>query len=117
MREIKFRAWNLDHKWMDDFFFVSSSGIAHDTPSKTYDTPNTEIEENPSLILMQFTGLKDKRGVDIYFDDVVYIAGYGDLQVEDLGDLMILVDATMENDVGGILGNIHENPELLEANK
>ena len=112
--EIKFRAWDLTNKWMDDHFFVCSvSGVAHDTPSKTYDTPNTEVEENLNLVVMQYTGLKDSNGVEIYEGDVVCIAGYGDYHAE--FPFMILYDAAPENDIGGILGNIYENPELLEG--
>tara|TARA_R110002110_G_scaffold250415_1_gene466526 strand:+ start:90 stop:446 length:357 start_codon:yes stop_codon:yes gene_type:complete len=112
--EIKFRAWDLTNKWMDDHFFVCSvSGVAHDTPSKTYDTPNTEIEKNPNLIVMQYTGLKDSKGVEIYDGDVVYIAGYGNYEVE--FPFTFLYYAAPENDIGAILGNVYENPELVEG--
>lgn len=63
----------------------------------------------------QYTGLKDSSRVEIYFDDVVPIAGYGDLHVKDVYDIPTLIDAIAEGDMGAIKGNIHENPELLEA--
>jgi hypothetical protein len=74
-------------------------------------------ENQNNIIIEQFTGLQDSKGVDIYFYDVVYIAGYGNLLISSLGDLVILVDALSENDIGEILGSINENENLIEASK
>ena len=126
MKEIKFRAWDLKNKWMDECFFVCSvSGVAHDTPSETYDTPNTEVEENLNLVVMQYTGLKDSKGVEIYEGDILHhklqgnrkviypmsvgFAGFG-LESAD-GKKNTLQDSERLYE---IIGNIYENPELLE---
>ena len=118
MKSNKFRAWDERNNEMvfsenSDCFYINTKGVLF-----MYAIPKSEsgLETiyHKSYDVDQFTGLQDINGVDIYFDDVVQVAGYGDLHVEDLGSLMILVDATMENDIGCILGNIHENKELIK---
>ena len=45
MREIKFRAWDKKLKFIHDDVYISAEGVAYTTAHRTYDTPNTEIDE------------------------------------------------------------------------
>ena len=106
MREIKFRAWNKDENKMSKPFkmpymlldFTGDDGLG---------LMKTLSDE----VIMQFTGLRDCNGVCIYDGDVVYLGGYGNYIVE--FPFLELYDSVMENDIGEILGNTHQNPELL----
>lgn len=80
-------------------------------------------EHNP--IWMEFTGLQDSKGTDIYEGDIVEIKGFGDgydgkwevsLQNNEIRVGWELKG--IENDVwywdeGKVIGNIYETPELL----
>ena len=60
----------------------------------------------------QYTGLKDAKGVEIYEGDIVYLAGLDNTLIE--FPFAGLYESSFENDIGAILGNIYENPELIE---
>lgn len=71
-REIKFRAWDNVLKYMVPDFdnWIDFKGNYWTTPDKGGDTPHQEIVRGHNYILMQFTGLRDKSGKEIYEKDI-----------------------------------------------
>jgi len=59
MREIKFRAWNKISKTMGEPFLLEES--IRIRPA---------VDETDDCIFMQFTGIKDKNGREIYEGDI-----------------------------------------------
>ncbi len=63
-RQLKFRAWDrTEEKWLAPFSISSSGGFV-----KRY-KPDYIV---PNAILMQYTGLRDKNGVEGYHKDICY---------------------------------------------
>jgi uncharacterized phage protein (TIGR01671 family) len=115
MREIKFRAWNVG----SGFMAVQGNHHEIDTPAKILSIYGKDI-------VMQYTGLKDKNGKEIYEGDVIVTQ----LNAPDNKEESLVVEFAdgafklkKENTYYyfpfllnvEIIGNIWEHPDLLES--
>ena len=107
MREIKFKVWDRKHNRMSQSFSLGR-------------------DSNNDFVYLQFTGLKDRNGKEIYEGDICkYLNIYtkNEIWVVAFEDAkFVLKKSPMRFDLGDVdiqcvevLGNIYENPELCNA--
>ncbi len=125
-REIKFRAWDKSEKIMYSsncinlLIYFNGQLQSSNEYGKLLGTINT-----PKMKIMQYTGLKDKNGKEIYEADIIKnTQGYleevafvnGSFQTASIkypNANLHLLDTYSE--YIEVIGNIYENPELLEV--
>jgi len=133
MREIKFRAWDFQNNSMfyphEIYFDGGLKNIG------ALDAMANYIENGrPRFVLMQYTGLKDKNGKEIYEGDIIVVRVLHDgdeccwdnEKQEPIPQLVKWDERRCSFDFGHasricyyphhfeVIGNIFENPELLK---
>lgn len=125
-RDIKFRAWDKELKEM---LYTESVEWFDDGVYFRFNKHEEDLEHH----LMRNTGIKDKNGIEIYEGDILERYGYWSIRIEsDKGCLMVRdLDEVRYNNLilnvpicnfesindWKVIGNIYENPELLEGEK
>lgn len=123
MRPIKFRAWSKRNG-----FYINDVQDAYDGtgPERPFDCFGDALNDE-YYDVEQFTGLHDKNGAEIWEGDILVDARYGSMAVVSWSDwqagfvtrysedTMTTFDLFLNRQFYKVIGNIHENPELLEA--
>jgi len=136
MRKIKFRAWDKINKVMiynvEQLYDSRNVDEVHfDVEtwwSKTHISCNSNFAElllNSDFEVMQYTGLKDRNGIDIYEGDIIGYPkslGMSNEEVEFHTDMELshgrgrcIGFAIGSWEEGIVIGNIYSNPELMEV--
>ena len=115
MRTIKFRAWDKikgqmfvpsSLNWKEDVLWVCD---VHGNTRHEFEL----VREHHNL--MQFTGLLDKNGREVYEGDILDTR-YGRMKVYDIHSLCGDINMPDE-DEREIIGNIYSDPHLLNSDK
>ncbi len=133
MREINFRAWDPVKKemWLNQFCITSYGCINQRQVAVEYIS-----WKNEDWILLQYTGLKDRNGNKIFESDIIRLDDlfYKSIEADRLMCLVGFKESAfmygrnedytymnsylwMAQNYCTVVGNIYQNPELLENNK
>jgi len=128
MRKIKFRAWKSWRK--PQMLYDNAFKLEWSEKNRRLEANcHWRFDASYNMPLMQFTGLKDKKGKEIYEGDIVsfeydpnefekYKVSWGTAtfyaeSLEDAEYNNSLWDMPREN--MEVIGNVYENPELLKG--
>ena len=135
MKNLKFRAWDKDHKYMEytDKNLIVSFGDNGNVDATDLSNIYSTCNSMQNFELMLSTGLKDKNGVGIFEGDIVEFKYPYDKRIKTKGVIVRndnkacfgismketteqyeLYRITAENYLT-VIGDVYQNPELLEG--
>lgn len=128
MTTLKFRAWDkkCNEMFKDTFAITESGQVIIVEQESVFDTPDYVFTDD--LIIMQSTGLFDEYGKEIFDGDILHtpdnelakvfwnddLAGWFVDFLYEIAELSEVADIQSNRSICAIVGNIYENPELLE---
>ncbi|EJV42111.1 hypothetical protein IEK_05777 [Bacillus toyonensis] len=129
MREVKYKAYVKELNLVLPVLSIQFDFKKVEVPATYSKHIDTEYFNFEQVELMQYTGLKDKNGNEIYDGDIVKISGHpfqGSIDID--GNYVVGYNELMELSCGGwylhrmrhwaeVVGNKFENPEILQGGK
>ena len=124
-REIKFRAWDKQLNIITDVVCLNlgtwNDVILVHPDSKIVHRQETYNQKTENIELMQFTGLLDKNGKEIYEGDMVWVC-FNDGSLYDhpqqvyfeKGSFCVGMGYLSDSNIIEVIGSIYENPELIK---
>ena len=138
MREIKFRGWSndlMEYRQFNDINTNRGLGMGFEVVNGIGGKATT-IYQSINDVVEQYTGLKDKNGKEIYEGSLVKYTEDGDSFISEVKyfgnddypafDIEApsafyfesnVLSSGVANNCLEVVGNIHENPELLEVSE
>ena len=131
-REIKFRAWLKEEKKIVNIetMHFTEKWIGYHIFYEEEKKKKFEFSDSENFELMQYTGLEDKNGIEIYEGDILkykfpydrrlkhvslvkFIETEASFGLKDIYGNEIPLYRITANNYFEVVGNIYENPELL----